>query len=122
MNEPSTNRASNGRGPGGRFAKGNGGGPGNPNAANASKRRAEFWLSIKSSDVRLAVQTIRTILKNTSAKDADKLAAAREILNRVCGVPVPSDILERLQTLESAMALKGGIDLSNLRDEVEQTE
>jgi hypothetical protein len=105
---PSPNGPTNGRDAGGRFAVGNPGGPGNPRAAEASARRAAFWAAVRSADVKLAVMTIRKILKSKTSKDADKLAAAREILDRVIGKPAQADLLERIERLEQRVEQKNG--------------
>jgi hypothetical protein len=96
---PSTNGPqTDGRDTRGRFAPGNRGGPGNPHAAAVGKYRAELFKQIKSSDIRLAVKTIREVMKR--GKDADRLAAAKLLLERVLGAPEPADILDTLRVLE----------------------
>jgi hypothetical protein len=107
--EPIDTPFGDGRGPNGKFAVGNKGGPGNPHAASAAKHRAAFWKSIKDSDVGRALKTIRKVMDDEAAKPADRLAAARELLDRVVGKPIQADVLERIEALELLVA-KGGIE------------
>ena len=100
---PSTNgeqKAPDGRGSGGRFAKGWKGGPGNPFAAEVGKHRALFKAA-RAKDVDAALKTIREVMGK--GKDGDRLAAARLMLDRLIGPAVELDILERLETLETAV-------------------
>ena len=92
----------NGRGPGGQFAKGWKGGPGNPHAAEVGRHRARFFASIRDDDVDKALEAIRQVLEG--GRDADKLAAARELLDRVIGKSVQSEVLERVERLECLLA------------------
>jgi hypothetical protein len=98
---PSTNGTQTARTPGGKFAPGNPGGPGNPNAAEVGKHRAAFFKAVRGSDVALAIKTLRRVMRH--GRDSDAIAAAREILNRVIGVPVASDLLERLEMIEQQL-------------------
>jgi hypothetical protein len=97
-----------GRGADGRFSAGNPGGPGNPHAAAASRLRAKMLETITGGDVELAVSVIREVM--TKGKDADRLAAARELLDRSVGKPLPAEPTEDGQT---AAAL-ADVDLRNL--------
>ena len=97
---PSPNGGQSGRGPGGRFAKGNPGGPGNPHAAQVGKLRGELLKEMKGSDVALAIKTMREVMKNSAAKDSDRLRAAELLLERALGKPIEADLLERMEDLE----------------------
>lgn len=90
-----------GRGPGGRFAKGNPGGPGNPLGGKVSKLRAALVRAVTEEDIRaIAGRLVQ------DAREGD-LGATRELLLRTLGRPVEADLLERLERLE---ALFGGKD------------
>jgi hypothetical protein len=105
MSEPSPNGSTNGDGRDerGRFAPGNKGGPGNPGAVTAARRRTEFWALIKSEDIALAVETIRNVMADKTARPGERLAAARELLNRVVGDPAMSELLDRVAALEQLL-------------------
>ena len=98
MNVPPS---TNGRQTGGRFAKGNPGGPGNPFAAQVGKYRARLYKAIKTKDVDAAVEVMREVMDK--GKDSDRLAAARLLLERAMGAPVELDIIQRLETLEATV-------------------
>ncbi len=89
-----------GRGPGGRFAKGWKGGPGNPLAAQVGKYRARLFKAIKSKDIDQAVKTIREVM--TTGKDSDRLAAAKLLLERAMGPIIELDLIGSLEALEQA--------------------
>ena len=91
-----------GRNPDGTFAKGNAGGPGNPNAADVARHRARFYQALRDSDVDRALKTIRSVMKR--GKDAERLAAAREMLDRIIGKAIGQDLAERMDALEKALA------------------
>ncbi len=91
----------NGRQTGGRFAKGNAGGPGNPFAAEVGKLRARPYKAIKAKDIDAAVKVMREVMEK--GKDSDRLAAARLLLDRAMGAPVEADVLERIERLEQAI-------------------
>lgn len=86
----------------GRFAKGNNASPGNPNIAQIGKLRARFFKAIRAKDVTQALSTIRSVMKD--GRDNDRMAAARELLDRVLGKAVQSDFHERLEALEAHFA------------------
>jgi len=92
-NKPSTNRAN--RDAGGRFAAGNAGGPGNPHARKVAKLRAALLQAVKPADLRGVVEKLLG-----SAKAGD-VQAAKLIIDRVLGPPLPSDIIDRLESLEN---------------------
>lgn len=85
----------------GRFAKGNRGGPGNPHGKRTARLRAELLRCVSPADLREIVASLVV-----QAKSGD-LAAIRELLNRVLGAPVATDILDRLEEIEAALAAKG---------------
>lgn len=82
----------------GRFAPGNRLGRGNPLAGRAAKLRAELLAAITPQTIRAVVDRIVEL-----ALQGD-LAACREVLDRCLGKPGPSDVLERLEALEAALA------------------
>lgn len=90
----------NGRDGKGRFAKGNKGGPGNPHAVQVGKLRAALLNAVTEDDIReIAAGLVR------QAKGGN-VPAARELLERLLGPPVASDIIERLDELERLAAEK----------------
>ena len=91
----------NGRRDDGKFAPGWKGGPGNPYGKRTARLRAELLRCVRPADLREIVASLVT-----QAKSGD-LAAIRELLNRVLGAPVASDILDRLEEIEAALAAKG---------------
>lgn len=96
MNSPST-QGSDGRDARGRFAPGNKSGRGNPLAGRAAKIRAVL---LRKLTTRQANAIADVLIRR--ARDGD-LAAIRELLDRTIGKPVPSDILERVERLESLL-------------------
>jgi hypothetical protein len=79
MDSPSTNGSKRQRGPGGRFAKGNPGGPGNPYAGKVAKLREAGWAAVKPAEVKAIY---RKLLDLALAGDT---AAARLLLDRLQG-------------------------------------
>ena len=100
---PNGEQMAAGRGPGGRFAKGWKGGPGNPHAAEVGKHRARLFKAARAKDVQTALATIREIMTSADGKDTDRLTAARMMLDRLIGPAIELDILERLEALEAAI-------------------
>ena len=90
-----------GRGPGGRFAKGNPGGPGNPLGGKVSKLRAALVQAVTEEDIRAIASRLVE-----DAREGD-LGATRELLLRTLGRPVEADLLERLERLEGLLAGQG---------------
>ena len=88
----------------GRFAKGNAGGPGNPHAAQVGQLRRRLLQEIKSSDIELAIRTMREVMRDKGAKDADRLRAAETLLERALGKPVELDLIERMEQMERLVA------------------
>ncbi|MCC5821842.1 MAG: hypothetical protein LAT64_00985 [Phycisphaerales bacterium] len=85
-----------GRTPGGRFTKGNPGGPGNPHAAKVAKLRAAILRAVTPEDIEGIV-----LAMVHRAKGGD-MAAVRELLDRAIGKPTDANIAERLEMLEEA--------------------
>jgi hypothetical protein len=85
--------------PGNRAALGHGGGL----AGQVQKLRAELVKAVQPADIRAIA---KRLLRDARAGDA---SAIKTLLAYVLGPPVPSDILERLERLESlATALREG--------------
>ena len=99
---PSTN-GDNGRDTGGRFAKGNAGGPGNPYAARVARLRAALLDAVTPEDIDAVA---RALVRQTRQGD---VASIRELLSRTLGKPVEADLLERMEALERT--------LEDIRDE-----
>ena len=93
---PSPN-GSQGRGPGGRFAKGNAGGPGNPNAKRVARLRTALLKGVTPEDMQ---QVVAAML--AKAKGGD-VPAARELFQRVLGPAEAVDMMERLDALEATL-------------------
>ncbi len=90
-NSPSTN-GSNGRTPGGKFAKGNRGGPGNPFGRRVAALRALLLDAVTEDDLRGIAATL--VL---SAKAGD-LAAVKLLLAYLLGTPTPAPDPDRVET------------------------
>jgi len=84
-----------GRTPGGRFAPGNAGGPGNPHAPTVAKLRAAILAAVTAEDIEAIVRALVH-----RAKGGD-MAAIRELLDRAIGKPTDADLAERLDELEA---------------------
>jgi len=98
---PSTNGGQTaGRNERGRFVKGCAPGPGNPHASVIAAQRAIFFRSLRATDTKKALATIRNIMNNKEARPADRLAASMALLDRAIGRVVEADVLERLERLE----------------------
>jgi hypothetical protein len=93
MNQtPSSNGAN---GSGGRFAKGNSGGPGNPYAKRVAELRAALFEAVTPDDLKAVVASLLAQAKR------GEVASIRELLQRVLGPPESVDLLERLATMEA---------------------
>ena len=68
-----------------RFKKGNPGGPGNPHAAITAKLRAELLNAYREGDIRDAIGVLVTIMLDTNARHADRIAATTVYLDRFLG-------------------------------------
>ena len=82
--EPPSTNGSNGRDRRGRFAKGNGGGPGNPYARRVADLRRSLLHAVSDDDLR---QIIRVLVKKAKGGD---IHAIREVLTRLIGRPSES--------------------------------
>ena len=104
MDSPSTN-GTNGRGPGGRFAAGNSGGPGNPLAKRVARLRSALLRSVSPQDL---VEVAQTLLRQAKSGD---VASIRELLQRTLGAPDAMDVLARLDEIEHRVAAlqRGGL-------------
>lgn len=89
--------AKTGRGPDGRFAPGNPGGPGRPPAATVHEHRAAMVAAVSPEDV---ADIIRALVEQAKAGD---IAAARLVLERVFGRVTDTETLERIENLESLL-------------------
>ena len=94
---PKSNGA-NGRDNNGRFVRGNPGGPGNPHARRVGKLRNALIRSVSDADVK------EIIAKLVEAAKAGDIQAAREVLDRTIGKATQTDVLQRLEAIENAMA------------------
>tara|TARA_E500000318_G_scaffold93927_1_gene93187 strand:+ start:961 stop:1281 length:321 start_codon:yes stop_codon:yes gene_type:complete len=86
-----------GRSSNGRFAPGNRGGPGNPLAGKISKLRAALVAAVTEDDIH---EIARSLI--ATAKGGD-VRAVKELLDRTIGRPVETDLIERLESLETAL-------------------
>jgi len=89
--------ADNGRGPGGRFAKGNKSGAGNPLHVHVQLLRAALLRSVTGKELEAVGRKLLMM-----ALQGD-VAAIRELLNRLLGPPVEADLLGRIETLEAVV-------------------
>ena len=88
---------SNGQGPNGRFLPGNKLGKGNPANAKSQRLRAAVIECISEGEL---VTAARKIL--AKAHEGDRAAFA-ELMDRVCGKPVPIDLVEAMGELEARL-------------------
>ena len=88
----------NGRVPNGRFAAGNQFGRGNPLAKQAQMLRTAMYAAIRPIDLRMVVKKMIELAK------AGDVAAARVVLDRALGPPLPIDYEERLAELEKRLS------------------
>ena len=94
---PSPN-GSNGRDAGGRFAKGNPGGPGNPLAAKVGRLREAAFDAVSEADMRAV------LAKLVEQAKAGDIQAAKVLLDRCLGRTLEADLIERMEALEDALA------------------
>ena len=87
----------NRRDAGGRFAKGNAGGPGNPHAQRVGQLRSMLLEAVTDDDWLAAVGKLIDDAK------AGNQAARRELFERVLGKVVEADLLERIENLEQRL-------------------
>ena len=83
-----------GRGPNGRFCKGNPGGPGNPFARHVAAFRQEFMAATTKEDIAVIARAMID-----KAKEGD-CAAARIVLQYTLGKPAPTVDPDRLDEME----------------------
>ena len=86
-----------GRDKGGRFTKGNPGGPGNPHAQHVARLRTTMLAAVSTEDIREVVTTLLAL-----AKTGD-VAAIREVFLRTLGRPTEPDMIERLERVEELL-------------------
>ncbi|HPM84240.1 MAG TPA: hypothetical protein PLF81_26230 [Candidatus Anammoximicrobium sp.] len=95
--QPSTNGDNGGRTARGTFAKGNAGGPGNPHAKRVARLRSALLRAVTPEDIKAI---IRKLVE--SAKSGD-VPAAREVLSRLFGPYVATDLEDRIAKLENVL-------------------
>ena len=98
IESPSPNGSNGGRNPGGRFGKGNKGGPGNPFAAKVAKLRTAMLRSVSPADMKAIIGKLVEEAKGGNVQ------AAKEVLERCLGKPFEADLMERLEKMEAALA------------------
>jgi len=98
MTVPLPNGSNGGRDRRGRFAKGNSGGPGNPMAAKVGQLRASLLRAVSVADLRAVVKSLVM-----AAKEGD-VHAAKVLLDRLLGPPMPADFEVRLAELEDRLS------------------
>jgi hypothetical protein len=72
------------------------------NKGNAHRRR--LLTEITEDDVRDAVECCRAIMKDKTASAKDRLVAANSLLDRCAGKPAMSDLSDRVESVEAALA------------------
>jgi len=80
---------------GGRFARGNPGGPGNPHLREVARLRRALLDGVTEADIREVVAVLLDKAK------AGHLPAVRELLDRVVGKATDADLADRLEQLEA---------------------
>lgn len=101
---PPITNGSNGRDRLGRFTVGNPGGPGSPHVAKVAKLRAALFATVSAKDLR---KIIKALVK--AAMEGDT-TAAKVLLERLLGPPIPLDFEERLAALESRLLERSSRD------------
>ncbi len=86
------------RDPGGRFVKGNAGGPGNPHNAAIARLRKALHAAVTEEDIEQVISVLVAKAKEGS------LPAIRELLDRTIGKATDANIAERLDELERIAA------------------
>ena len=94
---PPLPNGANGRDAAGRFAKGNAGGPGNPNAKRVAALRSALLAAVTEEDIQEVVEALVREAKSGNVQ------ATRELLSRVLGPPDAVDLLERIEGLEELL-------------------
>jgi len=96
--------SANGRDSKGRFAHGNGGGPGSPQARHARQLRERLNDALfKACSPDRLLAAIDAVLKLAEAGD---VAALKLLVERIAGPPVAVDIVERIEAIEAALNQK----------------
>src|SRR5262245_26304736 len=95
MNTPPSPNGSNGRGIGGRFSRGNSGGPGNPYAKRVAELRSALLDTVTPDDMK---EVISALLRQAKSGD---VAAIKELMQRLLGPPVEADLIARIESLEA---------------------
>ena len=93
MATPSTNGVN-----GGRFQKGNAGGPGNPHAAAVAGLRSALLGAVGTSEIEAVIK------KLVELATEGNVAAAREVLDRTLGRVQDALLIQRLERLEELAA------------------
>jgi len=93
----------------GRFAKGNRGGPGNPQAKKVAALRGALLQAVKPADVKAVIQRM---VEQARAGD---VPAAKLLLERTLGPPLAIDLLDRIEALEDVLGALN--DERGLRDD-----
>ena len=83
-----------GRDSGGRFTKGNPGGPGNPYARRVAELRSTMIDAVTDADMQVVIAAIVQ-----QARDGD-LAAAKLLFDRTLGPPIAADIMAKIEELD----------------------
>ncbi len=86
----------------GRFVKGNPGGPGNPHARKVAVLRGELLGAVSRTALR------RVVKRMVALAEGGDVQAAKLLLDRLFGPPVPLDFEERLRVLESQFSTTEG--------------
>ena len=89
----------------GRFNPGNVGGPGRPKGSSPQIRfRSAMYAALTEADIVSALQCLRDVMADREAKTSDRIAAAKEILDRACGRPLPPDLEDLVLQAEALIA------------------
>jgi hypothetical protein len=95
----------NGRDRRGRFEPGCPGGPGNPHVRQVASVRATLAGEITPAVVKACIRTLREIVADADAPGSERIAAARELLNRAVGMPTQSiDVSADVRSTQNAQA------------------
>jgi len=81
----------------GRFAAGNPGGPGNPQARQVARLRSAMLDAVTTKDMAEITRQLVEMAKGGN------VAAIREVFSRCLGKPIEADLLDRLSDLEATV-------------------
>ncbi|HUB23975.1 MAG TPA: hypothetical protein VL992_01000 [Tepidisphaeraceae bacterium] len=85
-------------------------GKGKPRLKAIGEMQRALAEAAKPEDVAKALDTIRKIMRDKTAKACDRLAAALHLLNRLCGLPDNSTMAAKLDELLAELhELKGAL-------------